>query len=269
MLKPRFHAHAASAVLLVALAGPALAQGQTSSGNTVDDRLFLSFIEDAKIVETQWWEGRAEYADGDIIESTLVRGIVAFRPWDSELEVGGRVGFGSTDTPAPLPDGEGGTDFDLWAKYHVGSDSNDTDYVVGGVLTIPTGDDTAGLGNDAFGASVFGALRYQLQQATIAAHIGFRFNGDAEILGLVERDGEVSAQLGAAVIYPLRNDSFSVIGELDFEGERFDGADDAFRVLGGLNWRVGRQGMVRGAVAAGLSDGAPDAEFLIGYAAQF
>lgn len=231
------------------------------------DRLFLSFIEDTALAERQWWEGQAEFTDGDPVDHTLVRGVAAFQPW-GRVELGGRIGFGSTDTPTPLPDGSGATDLDVWGKYRFGDGSGSTEFAVGAVATVPTGDDTAGLGFDAFSVSAFGALRHQLERGVLAAHAGARFNGDGQILGGPDLDGEVSAMVGAAWIVPL-SDRLTALGEIDFEDGRFRGFDSDLRALGGINWRVGGDGMVRGAIALGLTDGAPDAQLFLGYAATF
>jgi hypothetical protein len=278
MRQPRLVARTAFALglawALAPIAPPALAQDapapaapQAAAPAEAAGRLFLSFIEDAVVVDRQWWEGQLEYTDGDPIDSTVVRGVVALQPWKF-VEVGGRVGFGNTDTESGLPDGTGGTDLDLWAKYYLGLDAKDTEYVVGGVVTVPTGDDTAGLGNDAFGAAIFGSLRYTLPELVLAGHVGVRFNEDATLLGLEEREGEVSPMIGVGVIVPAA-ERIEIVGEADFEGERFDGADDDLRLLGGVNWSVTERGIVRGGLVFGLTDGAPDFQAIVGYAAQF
>lgn len=239
-----------------------------AAGSTaVTERLFLSFVEDAAIAQRQWWEGQFEFADSDLVEATIVRGVVALQPWQ-DVEIGGRVGFGNTTASSGLPDGSGGTDFDIWGKYMLGRDQRGADYSVGGVFSIPTGDESAGLGVDAFGASLFGAARYPLDRVTLGGHIGLRFNGKAQPFGGPEQDGQTSAMLGGMVVAPM-TESLNLVGELGYESERFDGADDDVRVLGGVNWLVFRRGTVRGAIGFGLSDGAPDLQLLVGYAAEF
>ena len=257
-------------MLLFPLATQAQTGGAQSSSTV--DRLFLSFIEDTVLAERQWWEAQIEFVDGDIVDQTLVRGIAAFQPWD-RVELGGRVGFGSTDAPAGTEDGSGATDLDLWGKYRFGNGSGSTEFAAGGTVTIPTGDDTAGLGFDAFSVSAFGALRHDLERGVLAAHAGVRFNGDGQIqggagLGGADLDGEVSAMIGAAWIVSL-SDRLTVLGEVDFEDERFSGVDSNMQVLGGVNWRVGKEGLLRGALSLGLTDGAPDAQLILGYAATF
>ncbi len=229
------------------------------------DRLFLAFAEDAAFVSAQWWEGQFEYADINPLDVTLIRGVVAFQPV-KQLEVGGRVGFGSTDAPSP-PDGSGATDLDIWGKWDLGVAQGPTDFTVGALATVPTGDDSAGLGFDAFNLEVFGALRHRLTTATVSGHVGVRANGDGRIRG-VDINGKTSAIIGGAVLYPV-SDVVNLVGEINLETERFRGADSDTRILGGINWRLFERGILRGAVAAGLTDGAPDVQLLVGYAYTF
>lgn len=255
-------------IRLLLLALLALAAWPAAAQATADhDRLFLSFIEDGTVIENQWWEGQLELSDGDSVDTRVLRGIVALRPWD-DIEVGARVGFGSTDTDAGLPDGSGATDLDLWGKYRFDSGVEGLEYVAGGVVTVPTGDDTAGLGFDAFSVSAFGAVRRAFPEAIVAGHLGVRLNGDGNVFGSGDLDGDPSIMAGVGVIVPVA-DRISIVGEVDFEGNRFEGGDNDARLLGGVNWRLENNASVRGAVAIGLADGAPDLQIVAGYAARF
>lgn len=241
-----------------------------STGRTVTsstDRLFLNFIEDATVVNNQWWEGQVELVDGEVVDATLLRGIVAFRPW-MDIEVGGRVGFGETDAPGTIPDGTGATDLDAWAKYYFNNGDGNTEFAVGAIVTIPTGDDSEGLGNDAFAAGVFGAMRYRLGIGIATGKVGVRKNGDGRQFGSPEVDGEVSPSLGVGLIAPW-TDRVSFVAEVNWEAKRFEGGDADTRVLGGINWRAAGRGIVRAAVAVGLTDGAPDTQLNAGYAYTF
>jgi hypothetical protein len=259
--------------MLAACVVPCWAAKPKTHPTSGSDRLYLSFIEDATVIEKQWWEGQLEIRNGDDVDAAYLRGIVAIQPM-KDLEVGARMAFGNTDASAGLPDGSGGTDLDLWGKYYLGSDPKQTEFAVGGTLTIPTGDDTAGLGDDAFSLAGFGALRYRLPKWIITANAGVRLNGNGQTLGLPEQDGKVSLQLGGGAIIPL-SDPVQVVGEVRYESERFEGGFDLpgyetdLRVLGGLNWRGVGRGQIRGAAAFGLTDGAPDLQLIGGYAVTF
>ena len=255
-----------SLVAIACIAAPLSAVSAAEPARARGDRLFLSFIEYATIVINQWWECKLGVLDRDRIDVTQLRGLAAFRPWP-KLEVGGTVGFGETDNDPGLPEGSGATDFDLWGKYDLGRHKG-TQYAVGGVLTIPTGDDTAGLGFDAFGIPAFGTLRRELQNFTLSLNGGVRFNGDGSLLGSPDIDGETSLQGGIGLIYPA-SDEVSLVGELRYEGERFENFDADTRIGGGINWRVSNRGIVRALAAAGLTDGAPDLQVELGYAFDF
>lgn len=253
-----------------------LSVGLTASAQTADqpqttqqpDRLFQAFAEDAAIIPGQWWEGQVIVIDGDPVNAAILGLVVAFRPYQN-FEVGGSVGFGNTDAPPLFPDGSGATDLDVWGKWNFGrvGGAKNTDFAVGGIATIPTGDDTAGLGEDAFHVALFGSLRHQMDDAVIAAHAGLRINGNGNIFG-VPLSGKTSGIAGVGVILPVR-DRLSLVGEANLETERFDGGDDDIRVLGGVNWRPLARGTIRAAFSVGLTDGAPDAAIVAGYAVAF
>jgi hypothetical protein len=236
-----------------------------SSALSATDRLFLSFAEEATLVDRQWWEGQAEIQDGSGYDARILRGVAAFQPWDG-VEFGGRVGFGDTSLPGALPDGSGATDLDAWAKYHFGSGGK-TEFAGGGVATVPTGDDTAGLGQDAFSFGAFGSMRYHGDRFVFAGNLGVRGNGDGRIFG-VDLNGETSITAGAGVLVPT-NRNLTFVGELRYESERFSGFDSDTRLLGGINLGVGTGGVFRAAIAFGLTDGAPDGQLIAGYAATF
>lgn len=235
-----------------------------SQGNL--DRLFLSFAEDATLVDSQWWEGQLEIAELELTDLWVARGIVAFNPI-ADLEFGGRVGFGSTDSSRGLPDGSGATDLDVWGKYHIQRNSV-SQVAFGAVVTVPTGDDTAGLGFDSFAVQVFASLRQALvKDMTLAVNGGVRLNEDGSFLG-ASLDGENSLFVSGGLLIPIRSD-LMFVGEARYESERFDELDSDSRVLGGLNWQVTDRGIVRGALAVGFTDGAPDWQLIGGYAYAF
>jgi len=238
-----------------------------SSGIT--DRLFLSFMQEAAIVKSQWWEGQLEFDDGSSgipVDVLLVRGVVAFRPVKS-LEVGGRVGFGKSSASGTAPDGTGATDLDVYGKWVWENALENTDFTAGLVATVPTGDDTAGLGFNAFSAQAFGGVRFRMENVVIGGHVGFRFNDDGKFQGF-DFQGKNSFELGASALFPLAN-QVSFTGEALYESTRFEGGDAAAQVMAGINWTAFPRGTFRAAVGGGLTDGAPDFRVLLGYAFHF
>ena len=261
-------------VLILAVVPGSLALAQTGSGappTSAHDRFFLSFIEDATLAQNQWWEAQLEISDGlDVpggdFDAVVLRGIAAFQPW-IDVELGVRVGFGSTDGPDSF-DGSGATDLEAWGKYYMEA-GQDMELAFGGVITVPTGDETALLGEDAFGGSAFGSLRYRLDRLILSGHLGVQFNGSGRVgPETTDRDGETALQLGGGVIYPF-SDSVSGVAELTYDGARLEDGEDILRLLGGVNWRISARSNLRSAVVFGLDDGAYDAQLILGYAAQF
>ena len=268
MRKLRIAVRAVATACLLLLPVAVLAQDTGQTTNTSSrDRLFLSFEEDAIVAEDQWWEGRLDYGSGDPADRTAILGVAAFQPWRN-VEVGGRIGFGSTNADPPFPDGTGATDFDFWGKYYWRMDDTKTELTAGGVLTVPTGDDAAGLGYDAFSLEGFGAIRRRLKAAVITGKVGLRANTDGSIFGSPDLDGRLSVALGVGAIIPW-SDGYSFVAELDWENERFDEAGDRSFVLGGVNLKVSNRGIVRAALAFGLTSQSSDFELTAGYAYTF
>lgn len=256
---------AAPAVLAADPAPAAKPQGRT--GTT--ERLFLSFAQDAAIAPSQWWEGQIEYDDGsqDIpVDAFIVRGVVAFQPVKN-LEVGGSFGLGNTNADPSLPDGTGATDLNLYGKWMFPNAAAKVDFTAGLLATVPTGDDTAGLGFNSFGAQAFGAMRYTMEGAIIGGHVGARFNGDGQLQGF-DLPGKTSYELGVCALFPLAN-QVTIVAEGRIETARFEGFDSSAELLGGINWKAFNRGMLRGAIAGGLTDGSPNVRVILGYAYTF
>ena len=246
---------------------PASSPPRGSSTSSGLDRLFLGFIEDTALADRQWWEGQVEYADFEQFDLWVLRFVAAFQPVNN-LEIGGRVGFGDTSSNTPgFPEGNGATDFDLWGKWRFGQSGSATEFSAGGVLTIPTGDDSIGLGFDAFALEAFGAVRHRMNALVINGRIGLQQNGDGRVAGF-DVDGKLSALIGGGVLWATSS-RVSLVGEAEMRTERLEGGDPDIQVLGGVNWRPGAHGVVRGAISVGLDDGAPDFRVLGGFAYTF
>ena len=266
------------ALTLAAFAVPAVAQTDPQPAPTATTataapkdagpagRLFFGFDREAVLVDRQWWEGQVEIAQGNDVDVQQIRLVVAMNPFRG-VELGGRVGFGSTDTRSGLPDGRGATDLDLWAKFALGRFEGGTEVVAGALLTLPTGDNTAGLGDDAFSLGGFLAIRRPIGKMVLHADLGIRTTEDGEILGF-EQDGRTSGFVSAGLVIPIQP-RLDIITEAIYESERFRGRDADTRVLGGVDWRLSKNGRLRGAIAFGLTDGAPDSQVIVGWAGMF
>jgi hypothetical protein len=235
----------------------------------IADRLFLSFAQDGAIVPSQWWEGQLEWDDGSKnvpVDALIARAVVAFQPFRN-IEVGGRFGFGKTSAAPSLPDGSGATDLDAYAKYVFPNAVEHTDFAAGLLLTVPTGDDTAGLGFNSWGAQAFGAVRHRLENVVIGGHVGVRINENGQFQG-VHLEGKTSFELAVNIVAPV-SEVVALVGEARLETERFDGMDSPAELLFGVNWKAFGRGMIRGAVGAGLTDATPNFRVLVGYAYTF
>jgi len=258
-----------SLILLGGALSPALAQ---SSRTPATDRLFIGFAQDAVLADQQWWEGQLEFASHEDLDTVVARLIFAVQPYE-RMEFGGNIGFGDSDLPGTNNgEGTGATDLDLWGKYALGTMDDGSHLATGILVTIPTGDDSAGLGEDAFKIGAFLSSRKAYKPFDLVGHVGVNFNGDGRIFGF-DLEGKVSAVLGAGLVFH-QTDDISFVVEANLETKKYkqdagDFGDDDFSVLGGIDWRMGTKGMLRGSVAFGLSDGAQDHRLSLGYAARF
>lgn len=243
---------------------PPPAESPAPAAGAPTDRFFLAFAEEAAVARSQWWEGQVEFLGGNAQDVFVGDFVMALQLYKN-LEIGGRVGFGSSSASDGGPDGTGATDLDAWGKYlfRVGS----LDVAAGALLSVPTGDDSAGLGDDGFDLEFFGSVAHRGPRFVLAGQAGIRFNGDGTFRQ-VDYDGDTSLLLGGGILFPV-TDVFTVIGELRYESSRVERGDDDFRVLGGVHWRTTGTAVVRGAVGAGLTDGAPDFQVLLSYAWTF
>ena len=249
----------------VAVAADPTPSASTSAPQN-SDRFFLSFAQDATVARSQWWEGDLVYTDSSPFDSLVLRGLVAFQPWKN-IELGGRVGFGSSDGPPLSQDGTGSTDLDAWGKYHWNPGGGRTEAAAGVMITVPTGDDTAGLGRDAFDLEGFGSIRYSAKKIIYGGNVAVRLNGDGQIGGTTF-SGKAQFGVAGGVIVPLSSE-VSVIGELSIRSKAVEHGESDDRILGGIDWKPFQRGRFRGSVAAGLTDGAPNLELSVGYAVTF
>ena len=137
----------------------------------------------------------------------------------------------------------------------------------GAVVTLPTGSEESGQSFDAMRSKLFMAMRYYFSSFVLSAHAGVRVNESGTWYG-VPLDGQTAGTLAAAAIYPFGT-KFTIIGEFSYEGERFAGWGADTRLLAGVNWKPAHFGTFRFSIGAGLSDGAPDTQFLGAWAFDF
>jgi hypothetical protein len=230
------------------------------------DRLFLSFVEDPALVGRQHWEVQAASArDYVLADFTVARVIAAFTYWElPRVEFGARAGYGEIKPPGAGSE-TGATDLDLWGKYHLHrSEDGRWDVAIGALLTLPTGDEDAGLGLDAAQAEWFGAASRAFDAAVLVGHVGVATSEDGRVRG-ISLDGQVAASAGLGVIVTLSREA-SLVFEASYDGARFERTDSDALLLTGFNWQVHWRGKLRAALAAGLADSSADAELIVSYA---
>ncbi|MCU0613405.1 MAG: hypothetical protein MUE60_16675 [Candidatus Eisenbacteria bacterium] len=249
-----------SALILLFVPAFAFAQGADFMDGV---RPFMSFIEDAAVTENMYGEGQFQYADfeGGSSMSFGVQGAYRVMPL---MEAGGRFGFASISPEEG--DGESGLlDADIYGRYTV-SEGPKMRLVAGGMINLPIGSDKIGEGT--FDFQGFGAMRYAMTKGVMLAHFGLRINGDSEVetaYGTFDVEREMQFLLGGGILYPL-NEMATLTGEFDFESAEFDGGDSSIQLAPGIDYQLGSGLKVRGALALGLSDGAPDMVLMAGVA---
>jgi hypothetical protein len=253
-------------VLAISLSAAAIEERTAFAGS---DRLFLSFVEDTAMVGKSHWEGQLDYSSFEHSDHFLSRAIAAMQ-FDAmpRVEFGARFGIGGASFSGDMADQGGYTDLDLWGKLYVGPRWRpQTEFAVGALLTLGTGDEESGLGYGGLRSKIFGAARYSFDRWELTANAGLRFNEGVMIYGR-PFDGEIAPSIGVGAVVPY-NEKITIIGEFVWEGERFDGFEADSRLLAGVNWKPLPYGMLRLAIGAGLADGAPDSQILAGYSFDF
>lgn len=248
------------ALILMLVPAFAFAQGADFMDGV---RPFMSFIEDAAVAENMYGEGQFQYADfeGGSSISLGVQGAYRVMPL---MEAGGRVGFASVSPE--VGDGESGLlDVDVYGRYTV-MEGPTMRVTAGALLNLPVGSDKIGEGTFDFGG--FGALRYAMTKGVILGHFGLRINGDSEIetgYGTFDVEREMQILFGGGILYPL-SEAATLTGEFTFESAEYDGGDSALQLTPGIDFGLASGLKVRGALALGLSDGAPDMILIAGVA---
>ncbi len=243
------------------------AQPAAGTASASEHRLFLRFIEDAAVVPSFWLEGQLDFlTNGEGFdpsgsgagEADLRRlgGVFAFNVAE-DFEFGGSLMYLHRD-PDDGDSDQGLGDLDIWGKIKVVQDPLDVTF--GLLVSLPTGDSDEFLGTGETDLEFFGSVRQDHSSFSWTANAGIRINQDPDFPG-TSIEGNSSVLLGGGVIFPLGR-NWAIIGETAWETERYDGTKNSLQLGGGFDWRMGDAFMVRGSGFAGLTDGAPDVEFI-------
>jgi hypothetical protein len=232
-------------------------------------RFYLQLVEDPEIARGYYAEAGLAAMEHDDYDRRELRALFAFRPIP-RVELGVRGGWADLDAGAL--DDSGVMDTDAWGKLELHrTPTGRAAVTAGALLTFPTADADAGLGNDALQSKLFVSGSWTGADIVLAGHVGARATEGATVGG-VSREGRTAFVAGLGVLVPLWDRLF-VTFEARHEGERFEGLDPDARASAGVSWRPplprAVPGVLRSAIAFGLDDGAPDTEIQAGWAVGF
>lgn len=255
--------------LLIQVTGGATGAGEI----TGDHRLFRSFIEDGAIVQVGWLELAVSYTRQDAGRDLLAESIASFRVGE-EFEAGFILGLldrrreaGDMIFGAPISqniNGAGLADPRVFAKYRLLR--SPVEMSVGAIATLPLGEEERGRGAGSLRYEAFLGLRKRLTRVTLIGSAALKRHDDSEGPGAAE--GNTTARIGIGAIVPLTR-IWVLIAEATYEGAPYGDEDDPAVLLLGLDWRPTENLAIRGAVAAGLTDPAPDLHALLSAAFNF
>jgi len=269
--------------ILITILGLFVTPLSWAQSNTKDEvRFFEHFFNDAAVVNSKHLEVGARYADYDKRSGFLI-GAQGGMPVFEKLDIGMRLGLLNSDPDRG--DSESGiTDIDLWGRYHLNLPFK-ANLTVGGMLTLPVGDEDVGEGDFDFGA--FAAARMPLDKGfVIMGSVGLNFversgcstrvsvtgapnfeePSFAEVGVWCEPDGkdrELSMHLGGGGIFELSPETH-LIGEVGIDTE-----EDFFALTGGVDHALSANSRLRAALDIGLDDGAPDVGLRGGFMVGF
>ena len=247
------------ALLLVLCPAPRDATALEVSG---DHRLVQRFVEDGAIVQKAWFGAVADYdrfEGGQDLAGTIV---LAFRLGrDVEAGVIGGVidrrrEAGDTLFGAPLAgpiDTTGLADATVYGKYRILR--SPVELAVGAAVVVPLADESRELGPGSVRSRFFLGMRRSFSRATLVWNLGATDRSASRAPGEVR--GRIAALAGTGLVLPLSY-VWTFVGEVNYDGARFEGDRGDARLLAGLDWRPTANIVFRGALGRGLSERAPD-----------
>ena len=214
-------------------------------------RLFERFIEDA-VVTPAWVEIQYRYENLEDVDTHRIWPVFAFGVTPS-VEAGLRFGYIDVESGSQ-PEGSGLSDMEVYLKGIVGEGFRQS-FAIGGLLKIPTAEETEGLGTGEADFEFFAAWRWDYEAASLTAHGALRYNGAADTAA---GDTENTFFAGGALLMPV-SPRFCVVIEATFETAEVEGMGNASLLTMGLQ-AAGkkRRAGFRASVGVPLSDAASD-----------
>lgn len=231
---------------LMLSASLSFAQVKTDNVNLVQ-----TFFQDAVIAKSAYGEGFLQFSDYDGGFSSIDIAVQGGFPLAPKFQLSGGIGFRNVSNGKSQ---SGISDLAASGRYLVVS--GPTAIAVGGLLTLPIGDEDIGEGSLDF--SFFGSLRHPLPSGfVITGSLALEFLEYKNIAG--ESDHNNGLLLAGGFIYPMKS-GLSLVTELNIRTE-----GDYILLSGGLDYPMKSGGRLRGALGLGLDDGAPNFALRGGY----
>lgn len=264
--------------ILVTAFGLFAVQLSWAQSSTKDDvRFFEHLINDAATVSHAYAGGEAGYADFDDGSGFFFNALGGM-PVSDQLDVGASWAFVNTD-PKKGKSQSGRSDPILWGRYRISSTSR-ANITVGGVSTLPVGEEKVGADNFDFGA--FMAARMPLKNGVVVmgsvglnsvevieygmginSQGGFGDPSGAVTFKTAKKERKLTMHLGGGAIFAL-DPKTHLIGEVGIDTE-----EDYFALTGGADHALSANSRLRAALVVGLDDGAPDFALRGGFLVDF
>ena len=227
---------------------------QASSAQDVLDQVFLfrNFNQDARVASRAYLEPYAQHNTYESVTHTSV-GLQGGIPFSPRFEAAFGVSYFRDDSDF-FESSSGLADIFLHGKYNFSL--NATRLSTGAFVTLPIGSEDIGEGD--LDAGIFISARHPLSERTVLAG---KLSGD--YFEFTKDDRDPSLRFHGGVIQMV-SDRAAIVGEL-----LVTTSVDVTQLSGGVDYALGPAGRLRGSIAAGLTDNAPDFSFLVGYLIAF
>ena len=256
-------------LLLMAIGISTAARAQPVTG---DQRLMMlqNFLEDGALIRSTWLEIRGEHADwGDGGTDAAALGVMIFDVAD-KVELGGTFGYRDQERSedqvlfgerlsSDISD-NGPADLNLFGKLQFKKGPNP--WAAGLQIKAPVADEKEMLGSGSWDYELFVANRRTRTRSAWIWSAAVRFNGDPEIPGA--GSGQTSAALAGGMIFKLSY-SWSFLAETRYESRRYEGGHSVCSVMPTFDFRPTENLALRLGVDFGLSDGAPNENYIFGF----
>lgn len=244
-------------VLAALMLSASLSFAQVKTDNV---NLVQTFFQDAVIAKSAYGEGFFQFSDYDAGFSSIDIAVQGGFPLAPKFQLGGGIGFRNISNGNSQ---SGISDIAASGRYLVVS--GPTAIAVGGLLTLPVGDEDIGEGSLDF--SFFGSLRHPLKSGVvITGSLALEFLERKTVVFNTRTnrfeegsDYNNGLLLAGGFIYPMKN-NLSLVTELNIRTE-----GDYILLSGGLDYALQGGGRLRGALGLGLDDGAPNFALRGGY----